>query len=299
MEALSLFAIPYNVKDWLETVRANHNSHLFHDQDLTQDVQVETNLGNFYLTYQFEHNYYNYGIGDKKLLELLKTGEYEKQHQSDSIISSYNDKDKNHPIYGKNYPVKKYVFETKRNIDKTDKRFLLPPYGENLFTIIQTNKELRKDLVVFFKAYGLEAVLDVRSKTIELQKNVDGLVYKIPYYLVADTLQRIIFYLAAIKSNDNSILLFEEPENHSFPPYIQSLAEQILAATNNQFFITTHSPYLLNTFIENRKPEELAVFIVNYDDFATSVQKLTEQDLLEISDYGVDVFFNLELLKNG
>ena len=51
----------------------------------------------------------------------------------------------------------------------------------------------------------------------------------------------------SIKSNEKSILLFEEPEANCYPPHIKALAQDIIDATTNQFFIATHSDCLLYT----------------------------------------------------
>ena len=94
-------------------------------------------------------------------------------------------------------------------------------------------------------------------------------------------------------SNKDSILLFEEPESHSYPPYIYELANKIIEdENNNQFFITTHSPYLFNTIVERTPKEELSVFIASYENYQTQLQQLTEKDLSELIDYGIDIFFN-------
>jgi predicted ATPase len=112
--------------------------------------------------------------------------------------------------------------------------------------------------------------------------------------LLADTLLRLIFYKAAIASNKESILLFEEPESHMFPPYIAKLTTDIIFdENNNQYFIATHSPYVLNEFIEEAQ-KDLAIYLVDYDKGETIVKRLTDEQVSEIAQYGIDLFFNLE-----
>jgi AAA15 family ATPase/GTPase len=110
---------------------------------------------------------------------------------------------------------------------------------------------------------------------------------------MADTLQRIIFYKTAIASNQDSILLLEEPEAHSFPPYIVHITQEIIHSTTNQFFITTHSPFVLDDLLENGR-DELAVFLMDWKDGETIIKKLTDKQLHDIYQYGVDLFTNLE-----
>jgi predicted ATP-dependent endonuclease of OLD family len=106
-------------------------------------------------------------------------------------------------------------------------------------------------------------------------------------------LRRIIFYKAALASNDNSILLFEEPEAHSFPPYMSHLTQEMIYKKDNQFFLATHSPFILNDLLENGK-DELAVFIVYYGQQETKVRQLSQDELHEVLQNGVDLFTNSE-----
>ncbi|MDQ6762144.1 MAG: ATP-binding protein [Bacteroidota bacterium] len=110
---------------------------------------------------------------------------------------------------------------------------------------------------------------------------------------MADTLQRIIFYKAAITSNNNSILLFEEPEAHAFPPYMTHLTQEMIYKKDNQYFVATHSPFILNDLLENGR-EELSVFIVYYENRETKVRQLTQEELHDVLQDGIDLFTNSE-----
>jgi AAA15 family ATPase/GTPase len=144
-----------------------------------------------------------------------------------------------------------------------------------------------------FADYELEVVFDKASQTIKiLQRNKDS-IFLIPYNSVADTLQRIIFYKAAIASNNNSVLLFEEPEAHSFPPYMTHLTQEMIYKKDNQFFIATHSPFIVNDLLENAQ-DELAVFNVDYKNKETQIRQLSDSELYEVFQKGVDLFTNNE-----
>lgn len=167
------------------------------------------------------------------------------------------------------------------------------PFGENLLTILQTNKDFRQEVSGIFEQYGLEILLDAHANRLDVVKRREGILFKTPYSLVADTLRRYLFHLAAIESNRDSVLLFEEPEAHNFPPYITRLAHRILESETNQFFLTTHSPFLLNTLVEEGI-KDIAVFVVEYEDFQTKIRRLTEAQLREMLNYGLDIFMNQE-----
>lgn len=127
----------------------------------------------------------------------------------------------------------------------------------------------------------------------------DNAMVSFPYSSIADTLQRVIFYKAAIASNKNSILLFEEPEAHCFPPYIAHFTQDVINSETNQFFIATHSPYVLNDFLETEETRsELAIFFADFKDGQTVINRLSEDELNEIYNYGIDIFFNYERFTN-
>lgn len=196
--------------------------------------------------------------------------------------------------------VKKYTFQKQTAHGKSyDNSFLRPPYGDNLMEVLQTGTSaFRKEIGAFFTQNGYNLTLRTEEQKLEITKTLDGLTTAIPYSLIADTLQRLIFYLAAIESNTDSVLLFEEPEAHSHPEYVAQLGQSIVESTTNQFFIATHSPYLITEVLEEMLPDkelapELAMFAVYYEDYQTKVRQLTDDEVVAVRSDGLDVFFNM------
>lgn len=186
-----------------------------------------------------------------------------------------------------------YKFPEVFCFDKNSLSELTPPSGNNLFQVAQKDP-LKQELSKFFQEYRLKLLFDKTNYTLRIVKELDdNSLVSLPFNSMADTLQRIVFFKAAIASNTDSILLFEEPEAHCFPPYIAHITQEVIAARTNQFFIATHSPYVLNAFLEQSR-EELAIFIVDYRDGQTVINRLTDTELNEVYDYGIDVFFNYE-----
>lgn len=182
--------------------------------------------------------------------------------------------------------------------------FLEPPFGHNLANIIQRNPALRKEIALLFKRYDLHLVLRVSERKFEIQKQVEDFVYNYPYSSIADTLQRIIFYLAAIESNDDAVLLFEEPEAHSFPVYVSKLGRRIVESRNNQFFIDTHSPYLVDGILEDMLTDDeqagdLAIFATYYEDHQTKIHQLSDEEIRSIRADSLDVFYNMKRFTTG
>jgi hypothetical protein len=105
------------------------------------------------------------------------------------------------------------------------------------------------------------------------------------------------FYFAAIYSNGESVITFEEPEAHAFPYYTKNLAERIALDTNkNQYFIATHNPYFLTSILEKTPKDEIAIFLTYIDHHQTKVKILSEEGMKKILRMDTDVFFNIENL---
>jgi AAA15 family ATPase/GTPase len=132
------------------------------------------------------------------------------------------------------------------------------------------------------------------ERVFELQKHEEGVVTAYPYVMSSDTLQRMLFYHAAMTSNKNAILIFEEPEAHAFPCYTKHLGEAIALGDTNQYFIATHNPYLLSAVVEKAPKADVAAFATYYRDFATQVRLLSDDEVIRLLD--ADPFLGLELL---
>lgn len=173
--------------------------------------------------------------------------------------------------------------------------FLSPPYGRNLLHIVLTRKDLKRVLSDLFKRFGYRIVFKPSEGRIEVQKDLEDIIVSLPYALSSETLQRIAFYLAAIYSNKDSIISFEEPEAHAFPYYTKYLAEKVaLDSMKNQYFIATHNPYFLISIIEKTPKDEIATFITYFEDYQTKIKALSGNDIERALAMGSDVFFNID-----
>jgi AAA15 family ATPase/GTPase len=190
-------------------------------------------------------------------------------------------------------PVKRYEFRLQEGSDRSEASFFLPPHGGNFYRIVRTSKELRQEIQNFLKPNGLELMLDEEKREVSVLQREEDTLVRLPLRLLPDTFQRYIFHLAAVMSNQHSVLLFEEPEVHAYGPYIYQLAQHILNDEGgNQYFITTHNPYFLMPLIQEGK--DVAVFTTWFENYQTHARRLSETELSEILDYGVDVFLNLD-----
>ncbi len=198
------------------------------------------------------------------------------------------------PVTDRTDEVKFYRFREHTSFDERRSDFLLPPSGDNLLSLLVAHRELRTAVNNPFRSRGLRLGLRPQENKIEVIKSLeDDIIISHPYSLASETFQRLTFYQAAILSNHDSVLVFEEPESHSFPYHTKYLAEQIALDENgNQYFIATHNPYFLLPVLEKAHREDVAVHIVYYEDYQTKTRELAPDDLAEFAE--VDVFTNLE-----
>jgi AAA15 family ATPase/GTPase len=187
-----------------------------------------------------------------------------------------------------------YRFEVMKEFTVQQFDFLLPPSGENLLFLLQINRDLKKLISNIFSEFGLKIVLKPQEYKIEVQKEIEDIVFSYPYSTISDTLQRIIFYITAIETNKNSVIVLEEPEAHSFPYYTKFLAERIAGDRRNQYLISTHNPYFLLSVLEKTPEDEVEIFITYFQDYQTKVKSLSKEEKEKILHYEMDAFFNID-----
>jgi hypothetical protein len=198
--------------------------------------------------------------------------------------------------------VKSYRFKHNSHLDRRyADASLRPPHGNNLVQVLEANADLRQEFATLFADYNLRLRVRPDTRRFEVMKELDGLSFAYPYSGSGDTLRRYGFHLAAMESNQNTVILLEEPEAHSYPVYVTQLAERIATQQANQFFVTTHSPHFFGEVLENMVPyenrmPELAVFMTYYKDFQTKIRQLSDEEVRSLRRDSLDVFSNLHHL---
>ncbi len=309
-----------------EFIRYKRFANLFYDNDRKKNILVNSNLGYFFVRY-YSNSIDSYEAINATSLELIdetdpsKKSNYNLDELKRSFIELKN-KHKNIPEpslqsyqtfinsegkkIGHDYTenkffgnIKKYEFKKNQNYTGKNAGFLVPPNGNNTITMLENNPTILDEVVDIFYSYGLQLLIDNELNELQVQKTVGNRVYKIPYSMCADTLQRYIFNLLAIKTNKNSVIILEEPEAHSFPTYISNIGEEIVKDKQNQYFIATHSPYLLKEFVETADREDLALFICDYKNYETIIKELSNEEIDNLIDTKADIFYNLRAFQNN
>ncbi len=333
LEAMALLSPLYsnqnqitNEKFLSEFIRYESIRNIFYDMDVQQKIVVETDKSFALVRYQTNNiNSAEFFVGfqnwvkelfNESLSENLQNVQHrfeDLQRENFSLLLDSKNVSPFEQLYfststdGKlhqhnlslnsNNPIKKYHFV--KNIS-TQNQFplFLTPNGDNLYRIVRYNESVQEFAIDFFERQKLDFLFNDEKLSFEPSKVLKRIKTVLPYTLMADTFQRMLFYMAAIKSNKNSVLIFEEPEVHSFPEYVSMLSKEISKDLSNQYFIATHSPFLLNGILENASMDDVNVFVCYYENYETKQRLLSKEQLSELLNYGVNIFTNINSYLN-
>lgn len=308
LEALGLLTYiqPRNRPTIKELVRCEALTQLFHFYNIQQPAEINfnsryslivqykaENLAGFHLKDNTETSAYFEAVSQRSLeTDIDGTRRYSSETNGVEDFSG-------RILSLQNFRVRPYKFSAgKKFVNGYSALELKVPFGENMFEVVASSEVLKTQFTDLLKDYNLKMAVNFEDNSIAilLPQSNSNVIYPITFSLLADTLVRLIFFKAAIYSNKNSVLLFEEPEAHMFPPYISKFTTDIMYDDNsNQYFIATHSPFVINDFMENLKYEELSIYVVGYkkESGETEIRRLTEEELHEIYQYGIDLFLNV------
>lgn len=282
IEALSFMAVPYlfPMKKSLGAMfRIERGSALFFNGNISNPIEID--LGDFGMRIM------NPTSNKVEIVSRHLTGT-----QSLDIVDLKVKKGINeYPIF------KPYSYRAHVDADwhmQVDMPFLCPWDGNNMMQVLMQNDSIKQYFVDLLKEYGLQLTFDLAQQEVRILKPIsDTSSFIIPYNALADSIKRLMFYKAAVDSNKDSVLMFEELEAHAYPPYISKIVQTIIHNPSNQYFITTHSPYVLNEFLEDTSLD-VAIHIVDFKDGKTIVKTLSAEEMGEVYEYGIDLFFNTE-----
>ncbi|MBT1688874.1 AAA family ATPase [Dawidia soli] len=278
IDALTLLSIPGLQCSTLELLRASKIDDLFYCFDKNNPGSVVTNKGQCEfqchadraLTIDLSF------VPNKKLTYILDERSQERMETRHLTALG----------------IKRYQY----NLDATylldDNSELSLPFGENLFSVVRLNTDLCTRLTRLLEESRVVLATDPVGTVVPCLPLNSGGITKMPYRSIGSTLQRMIFYFAAIMSNRNQIILFDNIDAGMFPNFLSPLAAEMMDS-ENQYFFSTHSPFILDDFLQEDW-KNIAVFMAYRTEEGTNVRRLTEEDLRSIYSYGVDAFTNSE-----
>ncbi|WP_165764511.1 AAA family ATPase [Flavobacterium aurantiibacter] len=297
LEALGLygmFSLDRNDVHLADFVRQNNYQELFFEGDTGREAIVELDSSSIKSTFSYGELFLHY--------KTLDSGDPIRS----IIFDSYNEEnDRNSEVkikkdFTTRNRVKKYNFSGYVSSNKVSNKDSLEfPSGKNIGRIIASVPELRAQVNLLFKQNDLKFLIEKSTNDLKIFKEYnDGTVFTLSYNMIADTLQRLIFYKAAIISNDESVLLFEEPEAHCFEPYIQEFTNAVKYDKNkNQFFIVTHSDFIIQEFLrDDDSKAKTNIYLVNNVQGETQVKLMKRENNEDVYELGMNAFFNFDQL---
>lgn len=284
IEALTIFAIPYLASKTVkvsEFLRANRTTQLFFNGDVSQNVVIDAAPFKSVISYK-----------DSTDIDITISGPDESR-VFEIVNLQLKKPSKEYPTF------KTYLYDKHGNdqlMTNIDMPFLCPLGGNNLMRIVQDSAELTDLFAESLKTYELGLMFNTATQEINIVKHIDqNKSYIVPFTAIADTLKRFLFYAAAVVSNKDSVIMLEEPEAHEYPPYISNMTQLIMHNKQNQYFITTHSPYVLSEFLESDMRSDLAIHVVDYKNGETILHTLSDEEMEQAYNAGIDFFFNTEI----
>jgi len=281
IEALGLYSIRNGslIKDF---IRFKDISDLFYDNQIENYSTVTVDLVEFHISFDLQKSNFTFFAARNNV--LLLNFELDPSGQNKILFSG-----KMLATHNVNY----YKFNSATPLNNITPGSLLTPYGENLTSVILSNAKFKKTVSDFFKSIGYRLQIKPLEKDLYITKEVNDAIYSYAYSNISETLKRIVFFMACLETNQNATLLFDEPEANTFPFYTKYLAERIALDETNQYFFTTHNPYLLRSVVEKANKKDLRVIITYMENYETKIRVLNDDELNEILDN--DIFFNLDL----
>ncbi len=295
LEALTWFstnALDSNI--FPELFRYKNVGNFFYDFDGTKTIEVSTDEIKINIKLS-DNNIFPETIGYK---DLASSNSIELLQNTYEILLNPN-----RGIYSSSKIIhtafRCYNFKRLSKFEISNQPFLSTPFGENIPMLLQSNAGCKKLVSDFFRSKGFRLVMKPTENEIEMAKDVNDELTAFPYQVLSETMQRFVFLLLAIESNTNASIILDEPESNMFPFFVKDFAERIADNKSNQFFISTHNPYLLGSLLEKTPLDEVAVFITSMEDYQTKVKVCSNENINEILSLGSGAFFNLANLIEG
>jgi AAA15 family ATPase/GTPase len=285
LEALGLWSVETQAR-FIEALRVTSLTqlHLNNDPSLEIEVTADSRLLRIVCS---NDEWEVVEESDKKIWSVARLSNNRYGHRSDKWLGKEGWQDL----------TSFYFFQPGTDLGARGFQHLSSPFGQNLVTLLLTSQKARQSASSFFSGTGFRLKLDSATQSVSIVRELDDTLLSFPYSSASETLRRMIFFTLAIETNSNRVLVFDEPEAHSFPPYTKTLAERIaLDDHGNQFFLTTHSPYMLDSLLSKTPASDLNVVLCRMENFETKAYPLNQEQIDQIKEWSMDAFFNFDRL---
>ena len=275
LEALGLFTLFNNDCKITELARFETMHNLFYDNNIEEPIHIRSDQHRMKI--QFKENF-EVDI-ETKIGTTVKS--YDLYYDANGKLLNSN------PHYTS--PVNLYKFRSDNIFNNKNTAHLRPPYGDNLVIMLMKYPELRKRAAEIYKKFGYKFVINPLANTIQIQKEDEGVVIAHPYTMSSTMLQRFVFHLAAIETNKNATIIFEEPESYATTEYTREIANRMAKDETNQYFIATHNPNFLHLALKHLPHDDVKIYYALYKNYQTQVFALIDEDFDQILNKKMDV----------
>ena len=100
--------------------------------------------------------------------------------------------------------------------------------------------------------------------------------------------------MAAIATNKDSVIIFEEPESYASTHYTQHVVDKLAADESNQYFISSHNPQFLVCLLSKLPHDDVKIYYATYENYETKVRALIQEDYDFILSKDMDMLSQLE-----
>lgn len=296
LEAISMLKLGAINSDLREYLSFENYNKLFHLGNTEKEIRISED--DEYIEFNLKKAEVIYKSGNNKMFFESKFSN--SIFLNDSMAYVVNSSEEYDEIERKN--IQAYYFKKNHSFKGLGSKEL-NNFGENLAEVIfldsiNPKEESMATIISKFLPEGYKLLIDSDYELNLTTQINDNIYFTLPFFSLADTLQRLIFFKAAIMSNQNSVLLFEEPEAHCFEPYILEFTNEVkFNENNNQFFMVTHSDFIIQEFLRDEESREnTQIYLVNNVDGKTEVKKLNAEKNDDVYEFGMNLFFNFDSL---
>lgn len=265
-------------------VRYERLSELFTNADVREAINVEVDDANLLVEFLPKQDLmmFLYSHGEAKLWRshYKVSGEFDHGSGTTSQLSVV---------------LRRYQYDADAGFRSGSWENLAPPDGHNLSHVLLNNPAFLDEIDEIMSAKDIFISIDRDTfritQRIDITRNVS---VHLSWATISETIKRYVFLYMAIRTNQNAVLLLDEPEQNTFPFYTAHIAEIMAREPSNQYFITTHNQYLLGALIDKAPADDIQVFATSRKGRYTEVRAIPMDQLQELMQY--DLFMNLDKL---
>jgi AAA15 family ATPase/GTPase len=268
LEALGLFTLFNNDCKIQELARFQTMHNLFYDNNIENPILIRTNTNRIKIQFRenFEVNVESRTASAVKSYDLFYDATGKLLNSNPHYTSTVN----------------LYKFSPATTFPNKNGQHLRPPHGDNLVLMLMKNRQLRQEAAQVFRYFGYKLAINPLDSSILVQKEDEGVVISLPYTMASYMLQRFVFHLAALDTNEDSVIIFDEPESYASTEFTRGIMQRMAQDESNQFFVSSHNPSFLMSAIKNFPVEDLKIYYALYENYQTLVEPLIEEDYRDI-----------------